>query len=143
MLFPAPLDCPALLEGAELVVRAVPGCLPGETDLAVVPSKSWLTPALVDSPAVAPIETGHHTLAELTVGPVVARPAVAGVPLDTFPPVLAGDGADPALTPRPLEAGGTLTEPRGGAVAAVHALRLTERLRAMTTLPAGPADTAA
>ena len=113
MLFPASLDCPALLEGAELVVRAVAGRLPGETDLAVIPGKSWLTPTLVDSPAVAPIEAGHHTLAELTVGPVVARPAVAGVPLDTFPPVLAGAGADPALASRPLEAGGTLTEPRG------------------------------
>ena len=108
MLSPASLDCPALLEGAELVVRAV-----AETDLAVIPSKSWLTPTLVDSPAVTPIEAGHHTLAELTVGPVVARPAVAGVPLDTFPPVLAGTGADAALTPRSLEPGGTLTEPRG------------------------------
>ena len=31
----------------------------------------------VDAPALSPVKTGHYTLAELTVGPVVARPAPA------------------------------------------------------------------
>ena len=109
----------------------------------MISSKSWPTPTLVDPPAVASIETGHDTLAELTVGAVMSGPAVTSVPLDTFPSVLTGPGADPALTPRALEARGTLTEPRGGAVASVHALRLTDRLGAKTTCPARPADTAA
>ena len=138
MLFPAPLHCPALLEAAQLLLCL----LAGETDLTVVPSKSLLTPALVDPPAVAPVKTGDDTLAELTVGAVVAWSAVAGVSLHTPPPVLAGAGADPALAARPLEPGGTLTQPGGRAVAAVHALGLTDRPGAMTTFPAGPADTA-
>ena len=31
----------------------------------------------VNAPALSPIKTGHYTLAELTAGPVVARPAPA------------------------------------------------------------------
>ena len=135
-MFPASLDCSALVQRAELL-----GVWAGEADLTVIPSEAWPTPTLVDSPAVAAVKTGHHTLAELAVGPVVARPAVAGVPLDTFPSVLAGTGADPALAPRPLEARGTLAEAGGGAVASVHALGLTDRPGAKTTFPARSADT--
>jgi len=121
----------------------VSGRVPGEDDLTMIPSKSWQTPTLVDPPAVAAIEAGDDTLAELAVGAVVAGPAVTGVALDTFPSVLTGPGANPALTPRALEARGTLTEPGGRAVASVHALRLTDRLGAKTTFPARPADTSA
>ena len=82
----------------------VSGCVPAENDLTMISSKSLLTPTLVDPPAVAAIEAGHDTLGELTVGAVVSRPAVTSVPLDTFPSVLTGPGADPALTPGTLEA---------------------------------------
>ena len=142
-MFPASLDCSALVEAAELVRGVVSGWVPAENDLTVIPSIARLTATPVDSPAVAAIKTGHHTLAELTVAPIVTWPAVAGVTLDTFPSVLTGSGAHPALTARPLEARGTLTEAGGGAVSSVHTLRLTHRLGAKTTFPARPADTAA
>ena len=140
-MFPASLDCSALLEAAGLGRGVVSGRVPGEDDLTMIPSKSWETPTLVAPPAVAAIEAGDDTLAELAVGAVVAGPAVTGVALDTFPSVLTGPGAHPALTPRALEARGTLTETGGRAVASVHALRLTDRLGAKTTFPARSADT--
>ena len=139
VLLPAPLEGPAVLPAADSLLQDTE---PGH-HLAVVSCESLQTPTLVDSPAVAAVEARHHALAELAPVPVVAGPAVAGVPLDALPAVLAGLGADAALTPRTLEARGTLAHTRGRAVAPVHTLRLTDRAGAMTTFPARPAHTAA